>query len=174
MVTKDQPLEHAHFTLIVEPKRCNSNNYTLFKGIDYGQPWRRTFGDNITYTDWHKDNYYHVVKQQVGDAKHVGLEFDHVSLDSHKMFSEAMPKANFSDIGQPTMRMRLIKSPEEIELIKHGARVADLGGETVVKALKENVPEYEVALASTEAMVHEIADSFPHSEIMNSMLSSYL
>ena len=34
-------------------------------GIDYGQPWRRTFGDNIVYTDWQKDNYYYAVQQQV-------------------------------------------------------------------------------------------------------------
>jgi creatinase len=26
--------------------------------IDGGQPARRTFGDNITYTDWSKDNYF--------------------------------------------------------------------------------------------------------------------
>ena len=109
-----------------------------------------------------------MVQQEVGDAKHVGLEFDHVHLDSHKKFSDALPKATFFDIGQPTMHMRMIKSPEEIELIKQGARIADIGGSAVVKALKENVPEHEVALASTEAMVREIADTYPHHEIMNS------
>ena len=115
-----------------------------------------------------------MVQQDVGDAKHVGLEFDHVHLDSHKKFSDALPKARFSDVGQPTMHMRLIKSPEEIELIKQGARIANIGGSAVVRRLKENVPEHEVALTSTEAMVREIADTYPHHEIMNSKQQFYL
>ncbi|PTE19423.1 creatininase, partial [Cereibacter changlensis JA139] len=28
---------------------------TISAGIDAGQPWRRSFGDNITYTDWQRD-----------------------------------------------------------------------------------------------------------------------
>jgi len=40
-------------------------------GIDYGQPWRRTFGDNIVYTDWQRDNYYYAVQQQVCIRDHM-------------------------------------------------------------------------------------------------------
>lgn len=149
------------YALIVTPSKTTS----VSAGIDYGQPWRRTFGENIVYTDWKRDNYYHAVQQQVGDAKTVGLEFDWVHLDSHRKFSDALPYAKFVDVSQPTMKMRMIKSPEEIELIKQGARIADLGGEAVVKAIKEGAAEHEIALASTNAMVKEIADTYPHSEI---------
>ena len=31
------------------------------------------------------------------------------------------------------MQLRMIKSTEEIEIIKNGARIADLGGEEIVK-----------------------------------------
>ncbi|XP_067038234.1 creatinase-like isoform X1 [Acropora muricata] len=133
--------------------------------IDYGQPWRRTFGDNIVYTDWQKDNFFHSVKQLVTDAKNVGLEFDFVSLDNYRKLGDALPNAKFVDVGQSTMKMRMLKSQEEIELIKNGARIADLGGEAVVKAIKDGVGEHEVALTSTDAMVREIAASYPHSEI---------
>ena len=68
------------------------------------------------------------------------------------------------------MKMRMLKSPEEIELIKQGARIADLGGETAVKVIEEGVGEHEIALASTDAMVREIADTYPHSEIRDSKL----
>lgn len=149
------------YALIVTPSKTTS----VSAGIDYGQPWRRTFGENIVYTDWKRDNYYHAVQQQVGNAKTVGLEFDWVHLDSHRKFSDALPYAKFVDVSQPTMKMRMIKSPEEIELIKQGARIADLGGEAVVKAIKEGAAEHEIALASTNAMVKEIADTYPHSEI---------
>lgn len=72
------------------------------------------------------------------------------------------------------MKMRMIKSPEEIELIKQGARIADLGGEAVVKAIKEGAAEHEIALASTNAMVKEIADTYPHSEIRDSMFQLFI
>lgn len=70
--------------------------------------------------------------------------------------------------------MRMIKSPEEIELIKQGARIADLGGEAVVNAIKEGAAEHEIALASTNAMVKEIADTYPHSEIRDSKFQLFI
>ena len=105
---------------------------------------------------------------KVADAKTVGLEFDFVHLDSYRKFSDALPNAKFLDVGQPTMKMRMVKSSEEIELIKQGARIADLGGEAAVKAIKEGAAEHEIALASTDVMVREIADTYPHSEIRDS------
>ena len=113
-------------------------------------------------------NFTHLFK--VGDAKTVGMEFDFVHLDSYRKFSDALPNANFVDVSQPTMKMRMSKSPEEIELIKQGARIADLGGEAAVKTIKEGVGEHEIALASTDAMVREIAEAYPHSEIRDSKL----
>jgi creatinase len=62
----------------------------------------------------------------------------------------------------------MIKSDEEIELIKQGARIADHGGEAVKRAIKEGVGEHEVALAGTDAMVREIATTFPHQELRDS------
>ena len=34
------------------------------------------------------------------------------------------------------MQLRMIKSAEEKEIIKNGARIADLGGEEIVKNIK--------------------------------------
>ena len=65
------------------------------------------------------------------------------------------------------MWMRTIKSDEEIKLIKEGARVADVGGAAVAAAVKAGVPEHEVAIASTNAMIREIANSFPFVELMD-------
>ncbi len=56
--------------------------------------------------------------------------------------------------------MRTIKSDEEIALIKYGAQVGDIGGAACVEAIAEGVPEHEVALHSTQAMVREIAHRY--------------
>ena len=34
---------------------------TISANIDLGQPWRRSYGDNLIYTDWKRDNYWRAV-----------------------------------------------------------------------------------------------------------------
>ena len=63
--------------------------------------------------------------------------------------------------------MRMIKSAEEIAVIRNGARIADIGGAACVEAIGEGVPEHEVALHSTRAMVREIAATYPQVELMD-------
>ncbi len=140
---------------------------TISAGIDGGQPWRLTHGDNITYTDWRKDNFFHAVKTLVPGATRIGIEYDEVSLDLLAALQETMPGVEFVDVATSTMWMRTIKSPEEIAHIKLGARVADIGGEACRQAIGVGVPEHEVALASTRAMVREIAASFNYAELMD-------
>lgn len=140
---------------------------TVSAGIDAGQPWRRSFADNITYTDWQRDNYFHALKQALPGAKRLGIEFDHVSLDLRRLLDDAFPGVEFVDVAPVTMWQRTIKSPEEIALIRQGARIADLGGAAVCDAVKAGVREHEVALAGTQAMVREIARTFPNAELMD-------
>lgn len=144
-----------------------TNATTISAGIDGGQPWRRSFGNNITYTDWRRDNFYCAVQQLTKGAKRIGIEFDHVSLDYRAQLADALPGVDLVDISQPAMWMRTIKSAEEIKLIKEGARVADVGGYAVAEAVRAGVPEHEVAIAGTNAMIREIAKSFPFVELMD-------
>ena len=140
---------------------------TISAGIDGGQPWRMTHGDNLTYTDWRKDNFFYAVQQTTPGVGRLGIEFDHVSLDMRARLEEALPGVEFVDVGQPTMWMRTIKSSEEIAHIKTLTRIADLGGQACADAIGAGVPEHEVALASTGAMVRAIAASFPWVELMD-------
>jgi creatinase len=143
------------------------NATTITAAIDGGQPWRRSFGDNITYTDWRRDNFFRAVQSLTKGAKRIGIEFDHVSVDYRRQIEDALPGVELVDIGQPSMWMRTIKSAEEHKLIREGARICNVGGRAVMAAVKAGVPEHEVALASTNAMVREIAKSFPFVELMD-------
>ncbi|WP_240776236.1 M24 family metallopeptidase [Nitrincola alkalilacustris] len=141
---------------------------TITANIDGGQPYRRNqLGDNLIYTDWHKDNFYHSVMQLIGGRARVGVEYDHLTLQNQQKLQAALPGAELVDIGIATMKMRMLKSAEEIELIRQGARIADVGGAAIRDAIAVGVPEYEVALAGTQAMVREIARTFPHGELMD-------
>ncbi len=140
---------------------------TISANIDGGQPWRQSFGDQITYTDWQRDNYYAAVRELIPRSRRVGVELDHLSVENHGKLAATLTDTELVDIGAATMRMRMIKSAEEIALITEGARIADIGGWACIEAIDEDVPEYEVALHATAAMVREIGRSFPHTELMD-------
>ncbi|MCF8090022.1 MAG: M24 family metallopeptidase [Desulfotignum sp.] len=151
------------YGLVVTQNKSTS----ISANIDGGQPWRRTYGDNIVFTDWQRDNYFRAVKKLIPDNGKVGVEYDHINLENFKKVQDALPNAKLVDIAKAAMGMRMIKSDEEIELIKNGAQVSDIGGFACVEAIGEGVPEHEVALHSTRAMVREIAKKYPHSELMD-------
>ncbi|WP_116043423.1 M24 family metallopeptidase [Amycolatopsis palatopharyngis] len=143
--------------------------FTVSANIDAGMPWRRTFGDNVVYTDWHRDNYIWVIRESLRSRgispSRVGVEDDSVPLQMRQKFEAAFSDAVVTDVSQGLMRQRMIKSAEEIDVIRQGARIGDLGGEAIREAISEGVQEFEVALAGTNAMVREIARTFPHTEI---------
>ncbi|NVK35632.1 MAG: M24 family metallopeptidase [Rhodobacteraceae bacterium] len=144
---------------------------TIAAGIDGGQPWRRTHGDTLIYTDWRRDNYFFALQQLLNkpnaSVKRIGIEFDHVSLDLKKQLEDALPGVELVDIAFDAMAQRTIKSAEEHALIREGARVGDIGGQAVYDAVQAGVREHEVAIASTNAMIREIAKSFPAVELMD-------
>ena len=150
------------FALVVTPDR----SVTVTANIDGGLGYRRSFGENIIYTDWKRDNYYRAINSILPQDKlRIGYEADHLSLQGLDAFRLFYPASVFLDVGLELMGNRMIKSAEEIELIKNGARIADIGGYACREAIKENVPEYEVAIASTDAMIREIAATYPHVEL---------
>ena len=151
------------YGLVIDQK----NATTVTAGIDGGQPYRRTFGDNITYSDWRRDNYFTAVKSLTKGVKRLGIEFDHVSIAFRKQLEDAFPGVELVDIADPAMWLRTVKSPEEHKHIRECARICNVGARAVMGAIKEGVPEHEVALASTNAMVREIAKSFPFVELMD-------
>jgi creatinase len=63
------------------------------------------------------------------------------------------------------MQARMVKSAEEIALIKEGARIADLGGAAIRDAIRPGTREIDVAMAGRDAMELEIARSHPDSEL---------
>ncbi len=152
-----------NYGFVVDAERATS----ISAAIDGGQPWRRTHGDNIIYTDWRKDNYFHAVQGLTVGVKRLGIEFDEVDLDLRSKLEAALPGVEFVDVGGPTMWMRTVKSDEEIRHITLAAGIADIGGEACRQAIGAGVPEHEVAMASTNAMIRAIADSFPSVELMD-------
>ena len=138
---------------------------TISANIDLGQPWRRCIGQNIIYTDWKRDNYWRAVKHATGSADALGIEGDHLTLQGRDKLSAMVNPGRVVDISVEIMGLRMIKSEEEIALIRGGARIADIGGAAIRDAITEGTREIDVAMAGRDAMELAIADAYPLSEI---------
>ncbi|WP_305967848.1 MULTISPECIES: aminopeptidase P family protein [unclassified Mameliella] len=148
------------YGLVVTP----TESVTISAGIDAAQPWRRCHGDNITYTDWERNNYWRAIASVTGTGKRLGYEGDHMTLAQKALMDGFLAPTRTSDIAPATMRQRMHKSPAEIALIRHGAQVADVGGYAIRDAIKPGTREIDVAMAGRDAMELEIAKRFPEAE----------
>ena len=143
---------------------------TISANIDASQPWRRSHSDNIIYTDWKRDNYLKAIVSIIGrdePPKNIGIENDHVTLDIKEKFTSLFNFSKFFDVSKNLMKLRMIKSKEEIEIIKNGARIADIGGEEIVNNIKVGASELEIAIAGRDRMEREIAKTYPDAEYMD-------
>lgn len=148
------------YALVVTAQDC----VTISAGIDAGQPWRRGFCDNITYTDWQRDNYWRAIRSVIGEGAVIGYEGDHIPIVQMEKLTGFLAPSGTMDIAPATMRQRMHKSPAEIELIRAGAAVADVGGYAIRDAVKIGAREIDVAMAGRDAMELEIAKRFPDAE----------
>ncbi|MBQ4826101.1 aminopeptidase P family protein [Leisingera sp. M527] len=145
-----------------------SEAVTISAGIDAGQPWRRSFCDNITYTDWQRDNFWRAIKSVSGAGAVVGFESDHLTLMQKAKLESFLEPSSLVDLYHPTMVQRMGKSAAELDMIRAGAAVADVGGFAIRDAVKEGAREIDVAMAGRDAMELEIAKRFPDAEYRDS------
>ncbi|MFZ1661412.1 MAG: aminopeptidase P family protein [Paracoccaceae bacterium] len=145
-----------------------TQSVTISAGIDAGQPWRRCHGDNITYTDWQRDNYWRAILSVTGSHRAIGFEGDHLTLLQSQKLEAFLSPGTLVDIAAATMKQRMHKSAAEIALIKHGANVADVGGFAIREAVREGAREIDIAMAGRDAMELEIAKRFPDAEYRDS------
>ena len=137
---------------------------TISAGIDGGQPWRRCFGDNVTYTDWKRDNFWRAVSSMTGQNSTIGYEADHLTLDQHDKLKNFLSPSSMINLSHEVMQQRMHKSAAELALIKAAAKIADIGGYAIRDTVKQGAREIDVAIAGRDAMEIAIAAAFPNAE----------
>ncbi|MBL4766697.1 MAG: aminopeptidase P family protein [Rhodobacteraceae bacterium] len=148
------------YALVITETEC----VTISAGIDAGQPWRRSYGDAITYTDWQRDNYWQAIGSVTGTGAIIGYEADHLTLVQRDKLEDNLRPLTMIDLSLTTMFQRMHKSEAEIALIREGARVADIGGYAIRDAIRVGAREIDIAMAGRDAMETEIARAFPDAE----------
>ncbi|USG63891.1 Xaa-Pro peptidase family protein [Brevibacillus ruminantium] len=97
----------------------------------------------LTHTD--TDNPYDVLKNALPPGlKTLGLEKSHMTVDRFEAMSAQIAAESYVDVEEPLREMRLIKSADEVERMKHAVKLVEAALDAVVKSLKPGVTEAEV------------------------------
>jgi creatinase len=101
----------------------------------------------------------------------IGVEYEYLTVGFHRSLQEALPNCEFVDITLPVMEAQIIKSEEEVALMRGGAQVAVVGAEAFMSAIAVGVTEVEVARVAVAAMEDEMRIRFPDLEVQEDTFS---
>lgn len=94
----------------------------------------------------------------------LGYEIDSVSVQLKTKLDQKFCSFEFIDVAHSTMMRRLVKSDEEIDLIRQGVEICEVGGYAAVEALRPGITEVQVANACNVAIADELRKRFPDIE----------
>ncbi len=114
--------------------------------------------DIKTWEDSGPNRWENVLKRAIGDNPgRIGVEATALPPIVRNWFDDQLPGVNLNNISAIMGDMRMIKSPEEIEVMKQAGEIAGAMMAGAEGGLGEGRPEYEAALAVIEAGTRKAA-----------------
>ncbi len=112
-----------------------------------------TWVENVcSWEDTGANRWENVLTNAIGaNPGKIGVERAALPPIVRNWFDDQMPGVELHDISPLLSEMRMIKSPEEIEIMKQAGQIAGAMMHGAESALGEGRPEYEAALAVIEA-----------------------
>ena len=118
-----------------------------------------TWVENIsTWEDAGTNRWENVLTSAIGEnSGRIGVELAALPPIVRNWFDDQMPGVQLHDIAPILGAMRMVKSPEEIEVMKQAGEIAGAMMQGAENALGEGRPEYEAALAVIDAGTRKAA-----------------
>lgn len=104
-------------------------------------------GKLLPWTDGIGDEWRGYIKEALKGKKTIGLEVNKTHAVLANFIADQGEGSKVKDMYMTMCRQRMVKSPEEIEIMKKAGKVAVAMCEAARDTIGEGVPEYEVALA---------------------------
>jgi Xaa-Pro dipeptidase len=98
-----------------------------------------------------------VLKEKSLLGGRIGLELGFISAKLHALLCGEIPTAKFEDASGLVEEIRMIKSPEEIEIMRIGGRMAVNELKAEVAAIRSGVREYELAMRGRDEATRQAA-----------------
>ncbi|MEK4509555.1 M24 family metallopeptidase [Paenibacillus sp. FSL K6-2524] len=121
--------------------------------------------DIITHQD--TDNPYLILKNHMnGSLGTIGLEKEHVSISRYEQLKDALSFDSYVvDIGPWLRDLRVCKSPEEINKIRHAVHLIEQVLEEALLSVKEGISENEL-VAEVEYQIRKLGADGPSFDSM--------
>jgi Xaa-Pro aminopeptidase len=114
--------------------------------------------DVLTWEDSGPKRWENVLQKALGDNPgNIAVERAALPPIVRNWFDDQLPGTHLGDIAPLLGEMRMIKSPEEIEVMKQAGEIAGAMMHAAENALGEGRPEYEAALAVIDAGTRKAA-----------------
>jgi Xaa-Pro dipeptidase len=78
------------------------------------------------------------------DFKKIGLEMDVVPINLYFRYRQTFPQCDWSDVSGTIQRLRMIKTPYEVEQIRSAARILHKGYLAIKEIIREGMTELEI------------------------------
>ncbi|MCE8006095.1 Xaa-Pro peptidase family protein [Aestuariivita sp.] len=104
-------------------------------------PWNDGMGD-----EWRTE-----LPAAVAKASRVAIEPDHMPAPVRASLGDLVDPSRIANVTPILAQMRMIKSAPELQLARHAGQVADAMMQAGRAAIGDGVPEFEVAIAASEA-----------------------
>ncbi|MGH9244011.1 MAG: M24 family metallopeptidase [Acidimicrobiales bacterium] len=121
-------------------------------------------GSDIKVWEEFEDDAMPVLSRLLGDlglgSGRIGLETDYIPARDLDRLSGLLPDARWEPAGAMFNRLRLIKTPRELELMRRLARITDQSIKDALESVKPGDTEMELAGAVTTGLFRLGADNF--------------
>jgi creatinase len=139
--------------------------------IEFDRPHRMSIYDDVRiYWDTQSsvegivDIIKNVLSERGIENGVIGFEETFASYEFHQKLNLGLSNFTFKPFAYQLMEIQKIKSPEELDVMRHGGQICDIGAQACVDAIKEGVSEVYLQHIMVQSMENEISKRFPNEE----------
>lgn len=150
-------MEFGRPTILVVPK--DGDTFLVTPAIDLNTATEHARVDRISAwndgmgSEWRED-----LSSIAHGLGRVGIEVGHMPALVRSYVSELVGQEKITTITPILSEMRMIKSDQELQLARHAGQVANAMMNAGRRAIAANIPEFEVAIATSEAGTRKAAE----------------
>ena len=150
-------MEFGRPTILVVPR--DGKTLLITPSIDAAAAKSAAQVDRIsTWNDGAGNEWREKLPVALGKASTIAIESDRMPPPVRAYIDDLVPLERISDVSPLLAEMRMIKSPEELQLARHAGEVAGAMMAAGRAAIGDRVPEFEVALATSQAGTRKAAE----------------
>tara|TARA_B110000902_G_scaffold105052_1_gene124164 strand:+ start:630 stop:1760 length:1131 start_codon:yes stop_codon:yes gene_type:complete len=150
-------MEFGRPTILVVPK--DAETFLITPSIDLNSALANADVDQIfEWNDGMGQEWRQELPRSLSQKYQVGIEVNHIPFVVKNYLNNHTKQDNIKNITPILTEMRMIKSSQELQMARHAGQVANAMMEAGRANIADNVPEFEVAIATSQAGTRKAAE----------------